>query len=217
MRSTMPVAGDQPDENEQYRLGRPRHPEDDHPGVRAGDGDEDRGVVEAAQDATIAPEQPGQVVDAADRQHGDDADAVDDRRGAGRRPVGARTASRTVRQIATGTDARCIAPRSAGRNRSRLALDHRRRHRHLLVRRCRLGRRDARPRQRSVLPRPASRHFLSSSRPRRASLRVAASRSRSHCSIADNRSLRMHRWGSAASSCARSTAPIGPRRGGRRD
>ena len=145
----MPVDGDQPDENEQHRLGRPGHPENDHPGVRPGDGDEDRGVVEAAQDATIAREQPGQVVDAADREHGDDADAVDDRRGAG------------------------VSGRSADRQQDREADRHRHRRRdashraaqaaaarsslsiivdavivHLLVRRCR--------RWRAVTPGPGS-------------------------------------------------------------
>ena len=61
--------------------------------------------------------------------------------------------------------------------------------------------RDARHRRRSAAAPSRVSPLAIVSRPRRASLTVAASTSRSHCSIADRRSLRMHTCGSAASSC----------------
>ena len=53
IRSTMPTAAIVQTSDEQDALRDPGHPEDDHPRVRPGDGDEDRGVVEPAQQPAL--------------------------------------------------------------------------------------------------------------------------------------------------------------------
>ena len=145
------------------------------------------------------------MIDPADRQHRHDARAVDDHH---RPAAGRRRARRQEDRQADRHRHRRAVHGAAQRWPQHLAVavDHRRR-RH----RSNLSDAAAGPvatlRRQAKRAAPACVSPLSIvARPRRASLRVAASRSRSHCSIADSRSLRMHCCGKAANSRASSTA-----------